>query len=642
MSSELPVIEIEGLGKTYRVPATATSGMAGLAEGLRRRAARAGSLRPGSAPLDDPEDEEELEDDREPEPVAEPVGHPREVVALRDVDLRIGRGRAVGITGPVGSGKSTLLRIIGRVSPPSVGRVLVRGRVAPLLDLSSGFLTQAATGRQNAFLIARLFGVPAEVVERQLEAIFAFAGLEAKIDHPAGRYSAGQYRRLGYAIALHLETDVLLADEQLIRGDSEFEQSCRDRLLCLREAGQTLLFVSRNTKRLRATCDELVLMNDGRVVAHGKPDDVLASGEAAPEAARPGASDDSALRALLQLQLVHGKSRQELANLLRIDESAVQRRVEEGVLRIAPRAGSVPTRVRKDILEFLLGSCSVARAEGLGDELAGNADARAWAVAVRGALIDLAGDAAAQAPELPDRRYPAGPRWKLTAMDLLEDIEREAGADHVRMLLARAQRSATRREASAVTLLDVADAAGMPIKEAKRRVGAIRARALQGAEADDGRLAEPDTQLVARLFGPDGEATTAIRRSDASTIAVLVCTYAPDVSTLCRLTLKARSGTGLRMAQPEESVAREPGWHRITVDIPPDTFPDGTMTVRVSVRLRHGRRRMTLDEDDILEFEVVGDVEDSAQEQQNLIDPTWTLTPVHRLPDAEGNRRTEL
>lgn len=625
MSEEPPVIEITGLGKTYRVTPTASSGVAGLAERLRRRAARAGSLRPDAEVVDDLEDD--IEDDREPEDAEEPVAHAREVVALRDVNLRIGRGRAVGITGPVGSGKSTLLRIIGRVSPPSAGRVVVRGRVAPLLDLSSGFLTQSATGRQNAYLIARLFGVPRQIVDRQIDDIFAFAGLEARIDHRAGRYSAGEYKRLGYAIALHLETDVLLADERLVRGDDDFERRCRDRLLALREAGQTLLFVSRDVKSLRATCDELIVLEQGRVVSHERTED--APVEAAPAAA-PEPEPDNLLepRRLLELRL-RGIPHEELARMMDVNEDAVPRRIHEAVLHLVPRGGAVGPRVRRDILEYLLGAPGVEQIHALRRALGANADAHAWAAEVREVLIGLCGDQGPTIRELPEFDEvlePDGPRPKLAAVELLDDIGRQADSEHVRRVLVAAQRAAAHRGADAVTLRDVAEAADMPLQEAKRRVGGLRAGAVAGAKVTDERWDAVSGKVVARLLGPDGVTATVLRRSDAATIELLLSTLTPEIGVLCRLGVATQAGFRTRFEQPEEWAAPEPGWWRVTVDLPPDSLPDGTLMIRVSVRLRHDYTKVTIDHPGLLEFEVVGDEPDAPLDDDQRPEVKWSVT----------------
>ena len=191
-----------------------------------------------------------------------------QLVALRDVDLTIRKGERVGVIGSNGAGKSTLFRVIARVRRPSSGRVVVEGRVAPLLEMGVGMHGEL-TGRENVILQGALLGFArAEMLERMGQ-IAAFAELEEFLDAPIRTYSTGMSARLAFAVATDVEPDILLVDEALAVGDERFRAKCRDRMASLRENGRTFLLVSHNLPDVTESCQRAIWIAEGRVVQDG-------------------------------------------------------------------------------------------------------------------------------------------------------------------------------------------------------------------------------------------------------------------------------------------------------------------------------------------------------------------------------------
>lgn len=184
--------------------------------------------------------------------------------ALKDVTLSLQRSEMVGIVGANGAGKSTLLKTVARVLRPTQGRVVVRGRVAPLLELGAGF-DYELTGRENIFLNGALLGLSRAEMRKRFDGIVAFAELSDFIDAPLRTYSTGMVARLGFAIATDCEPEVLIVDEVLAVGDEQFQQKCRDRMRSFRDAGATILLVSHNANQVQAQCDRAVWLEHGRV-----------------------------------------------------------------------------------------------------------------------------------------------------------------------------------------------------------------------------------------------------------------------------------------------------------------------------------------------------------------------------------------
>ncbi len=202
----------------------------------------------------------------------------RYIWALRDVSFRVAPGECLGLIGPNGAGKTTALKLVSHISVPTEGRVAVTGRTSSLIELGAGFHPEL-TGRENIYLNGAILGLNRRELEQRLEAIVAFSGLERFIDMPVKRYSSGMYVRLGFAIAAHVEPQVLLVDEVLAVGDAQFRHLCIERMAQLREQGTTMLFVSHNMHLVREVCDRAILLAEGTVRAEGEPDSVIAAYE---------------------------------------------------------------------------------------------------------------------------------------------------------------------------------------------------------------------------------------------------------------------------------------------------------------------------------------------------------------------------
>jgi len=194
---------------------------------------------------------------------------PREIIwALRDVSFSVAEGEVVGIIGRNGAGKSTLLKILSKITYPTSGHVRARGRVASLLEVGTGF-HEELTGRENIFLNGSILGMKKREVEAKLDAIIAFAGVERFIDTPIKRYSSGMRLRLGFAVAAHLEPDVLIVDEVLAVGDAGFQKKCISAMQDLRGGGRTVLFVSHNMAAVENLCSRGIWIANGSVRLDG-------------------------------------------------------------------------------------------------------------------------------------------------------------------------------------------------------------------------------------------------------------------------------------------------------------------------------------------------------------------------------------
>lgn len=184
--------------------------------------------------------------------------------ALRDVNIEIKAGEVVGIIGRNGAGKSTLLKILSRITEPTKGRVLMRGRVSSLLEVGTGFHAEL-TGRENIFLNGAILGMTRVEITRKFDEIVAFSGVEKFLDTPVKRYSSGMYVRLAFAVAAHLEPEILIVDEVLAVGDSEFQKKCLDKMDDVGQSGRTILFVSHNMQAITRLCGRCVLLEQGRI-----------------------------------------------------------------------------------------------------------------------------------------------------------------------------------------------------------------------------------------------------------------------------------------------------------------------------------------------------------------------------------------
>jgi lipopolysaccharide transport system ATP-binding protein len=262
-------VRVEGLGKQYRIahapgPRTLREDLVALAGAPFRRGA---ALAPGE----------------------------RTVWALREVSLEVGRGEVVGIIGGNGAGKSTLLKILSRIVAPTEGWAEIRGRVGSLLEAGTGFHSEL-TGRENVYMSGAILGMRKAEIERKFDEIVAFADIGPFLDTPVKRYSSGMQVRLAFAVAAHLEPDVLIVDEVLAVGDAEFQKKCLGRMQDVsRGDGRTVLFVSHNMDAVQRLCTRSVLLERGRVVASGATPGVVAQYLARADApSAPGAWIDLA------------------------------------------------------------------------------------------------------------------------------------------------------------------------------------------------------------------------------------------------------------------------------------------------------------------------------------------------------------
>lgn len=194
--------------------------------------------------------------------------------ALRGVDLEVEAGSVLGIIGKNGAGKSTLLKVLSRVTAPTRGQIRIKGRVASLLEVGTGFHPEL-TGRENVFLNGAILGMSQNEIKRNLDAIVDFSGVEQHIDTPVKRYSSGMYVRLAFAVAAHLESELLIVDEVLAVGDFEFQQKCIGKMHDVSQRGRTVLFVSHNMAVLQKLCPNAILIDKGQVVKKGKSSDVV-------------------------------------------------------------------------------------------------------------------------------------------------------------------------------------------------------------------------------------------------------------------------------------------------------------------------------------------------------------------------------
>ena len=243
------VIKIEGLGKKYLLAHKSSQRYIALRDVLVDRAKRLGR--------------------RLRHPFAKSAGKKNPAVedfwALSDLSFEVGEGERVGVIGRNGAGKSTLLKILSRITEPTTGRVSLRGRVASLLEVGTGFHPEL-TGRENIYLNGAILGMSKAEIRRNFDAIVDFAGVEKFLDTPVKRYSSGMYVRLAFAVAAHLDTEILMIDEVLAVGDAEFQKKCMGKMdEVSHKQGRTILFVSHNMGAVSQLCNRVVCLDRGRV-----------------------------------------------------------------------------------------------------------------------------------------------------------------------------------------------------------------------------------------------------------------------------------------------------------------------------------------------------------------------------------------
>lgn len=197
------------------------------------------------------------------------------VYSLQDINFEIQQGDAVGIIGRNGAGKSTLLKILSRVTTPTTGRINIKGRVASLLEVGTGFHPEL-TGRENIYLNGAILGMRKREIDRKLDEIIDFSGVERYIDTPVKRYSSGMYVRLAFAVAAHLESEILIVDEVLAVGDAEFQKKCLGKMGEVSTGeGRTVLFVSHNMGAVKQFCNTGILMDNGGIIGNKNIDEII-------------------------------------------------------------------------------------------------------------------------------------------------------------------------------------------------------------------------------------------------------------------------------------------------------------------------------------------------------------------------------
>ena len=195
--------------------------------------------------------------------------------ALRNVNFDIKRGGAIGIIGRNGAGKSTLLKILSRITPPTEGEIVLRGRVGSLLEVGTGFHPEL-TGRENIFLNGAILGMRKQEIKDKMDQIIEFSGVEKFIDTPVKRYSSGMYVRLAFSVAAHLEPDILIVDEVLAVGDIDFQKKCLGKMEeVTKKEGRTVILVSHNMSMIQRLCSSCILLENGKVAKNGKVDEVV-------------------------------------------------------------------------------------------------------------------------------------------------------------------------------------------------------------------------------------------------------------------------------------------------------------------------------------------------------------------------------
>ena len=255
------VIRVENLGKRYIIGhqqqekyTTLRDVLANTAKGITQRFNPKSRLRQTQPPFQNPNSEE--------------------FWALKDVSFEVKRGDRIGIIGRNGAGKSTLLKILSRITEPTDGRISIKGRVASLLEVGTGFHPEL-TGRENIYLNGAILGMSKVEIRRKFDEIVAFAEVEKFLDTPVKRYSSGMYVRLAFAVAAHLQTDILLVDEVLAVGDAKFQKKCLSKMQDVSRDGKTILFVSHQLGLAQEICTSGILMQSGRAISFSSIDSAI-------------------------------------------------------------------------------------------------------------------------------------------------------------------------------------------------------------------------------------------------------------------------------------------------------------------------------------------------------------------------------
>lgn len=242
------VVSVENLGKKYLIAHQAHERYPTLRDALRRQVDRFSRRLAGKRPP--------------------PAASVEDFWALKDVSFEVRDGDRVGIIGRNGAGKSTLFKILSRITEPTTGRARIKGRISSLLEVGTGFHPEL-TGRENVYLNGATLGMARAEIARKFDEIVAFAGVERFLDTPVKRYSTGMYMRLAFAVAAHLEPDILLVDEVLSVGDAQFQKKCLGKMQEVGKEGRTVLFVSHSMQTVHALCSSAMLLTEGRIECSG-------------------------------------------------------------------------------------------------------------------------------------------------------------------------------------------------------------------------------------------------------------------------------------------------------------------------------------------------------------------------------------
>jgi lipopolysaccharide transport system ATP-binding protein len=260
MSSDDAAVRVEGVGKEYKL------GMLEPYKALRDVLTNAGAAPVRAAAR--------LLRSREPDEAAGRAERRPRIWALKDVSFEVARGEVVGLIGANGAGKSTMLKLLARITAPSVGTITLRGRVASLLEVGTGFHPEL-TGRENVFLNGTILGMRRAEIQRRFDEIVEFSGVAKFLDTPVKRYSSGMQVRLAFAVAAHLQPEILLVDEVLAVGDAEFQKKCLGKMEDVTKEGRTVIFVSHQMAAVRALCPRSIVLESGQVIFDGPTDEGL-------------------------------------------------------------------------------------------------------------------------------------------------------------------------------------------------------------------------------------------------------------------------------------------------------------------------------------------------------------------------------